>query len=169
MLANFIDYSANLGYALANSAWLLLANNTDGAGDGAAAGAAGAGAGAAGAGAAGPAGPEPSLLQQILGNPMTLFAGVFLIFYLTFLAPERRKRAEEAKLMNEMKKNDRVITIGGIHGTIVSVTDGVVTLKLDEGGSTRIKINQSAIATKIDPNKEKGQANKDGSAAKDKS
>ena len=62
---------------------------------------------------------------------------------------ERRRKAEEAKLMSSMKKNDRIITIGGIHGTIVSASpeSKVVTIKIDEAGNTRVKINRSAVAT----------------------
>ena len=102
-------------------------------------------------GATPPAGPipEPTFIQNFLNNPLILPVGLFLIFYLTFLGPERRRKAEEAKLMASLQKNDRVITVGGIHGTVVAVNDGIVTLRIDEGGNTRIKINRSAVSTKI--------------------
>ena len=97
----------------------------------------------------GAGGPEPTAFQKFIFNPLTLPLGLFLIFYLTFLGPERRRKADEAKLLSSLQKNDRVVTIGGIHGTVVAVNDGIVTLKIDEGGSTRIKVNQSAIASKM--------------------
>ncbi|WP_286762574.1 MULTISPECIES: preprotein translocase subunit YajC, partial [Rhodopirellula] len=95
---------------------------------------------------AAPAG-ESSILQRILDNPLILPVGVVAIFYVTYFGPERRRRAEEAKMMSSMAKNDRVVTIGGIHGTIVSAAPDseTVTLKIDENGSTRIKVNRSAI------------------------
>ena len=95
---------------------------------------------------AAPAG-ESSILQRILENPLILPVGVVAIFYVTYFGPERRRRAEEAKMMSSMAKNDRVVTIGGIHGTIVSAAPDseTVTLKIDETGSTRIKVNRSAI------------------------
>ena len=102
-----------------------------------------------------PAGEDLSFLQRFLSNPLILPIGLFLIFYLTFLAPERKRRADEAKLMSSLKKNDRVVTIGGIHGTVVSVGEGVVTLKVDENGSTRIKVNRTAIASRIEDKNEK--------------
>ncbi|WP_197137349.1 preprotein translocase subunit YajC [Crateriforma conspicua] len=103
--------------------------------------------GAAVDGAAG--GEDPGFVQRLLANPLLLPISLFVIFYLTFIAPERRKKADEAKMMASLSKNDRVITIGGIHATVVSVggDDGVVTLKIDEGGGTRIKVNRSAIAS----------------------
>ena len=93
--------------------------------------------------------PEMSPIQRILFHPLVLPVGLFLLFYLTFIAPERRRKADEAKLMSSLKKNDRVVTIGGIHGTVVAVSpeSKVVTLKIDESGNTRIKVNRTAIAS----------------------
>ncbi len=54
-------------------------------------------------------------------------------------------------MMSTLKKNDRVVTIGGIHGTIVAAPaeGGVVTIRIDENANTRIKVNRSAIAKVI--------------------
>lgn len=106
--------------------------------------------------------PDGGFLVQLLNNPLILPAAVIFIFYITFLGPERRRKAEEAKMMSAMKKNDRVITVGGIHGIIVSASpdSDVVTLKLDEGGNTRMKVNRSAIATIVsDKKSEKSNEN----------
>lgn len=94
------------------------------------------------------AAPEGSLFTQILRNPMTPLVGLFLLFYFIFIVPERRRKSEEATMMSSLKKNDRVVTIGGIHGTVVaaSADSNVVTLRIDENGNTRIKVNRSAIA-----------------------
>ena len=92
--------------------------------------------------------PEGSLFTQILRNPMTPLVGLFLLFYFIFIVPERRRKSEEATMMSALKKNDRVVTIGGIHGTVVAAPSesDVVTLRIDENGNTRIKVNRSAIA-----------------------
>lgn len=99
---------------------------------------------------------ELTLFQQILNNPMVLMMGLFMIFYFTFLRPERRRKAAEAEKMSLLKKNDRVITVGGIHGVIVASTpdSDVITLKIDENGNTRVKVNRSAIATVLTQTKE---------------
>lgn len=90
-----------------------------------------------------------TLIQRILTNPLVLPIGLFVVFYLTFLAPERRRKADEAKRMAALKKNDRVVTVGGIHGTVASVASdsNVVTLRIDENNNTRIKVNRSAVAS----------------------
>lgn len=95
--------------------------------------------------------PAPNLIQQLLGNPLLPIVGFIAIFYVTFLGPERRKKADEAKLMSSLSKNDRVVTIGGVHGTIVSASpdSDIVTVKIDENSNTRIKVNRSAIASVV--------------------
>ena len=121
----------------------------------------------------GDAAPELSPLQRMLNGPWILIVGLLAIWYITMIQPERRRRADEEKLMGSLKKNDRVITIGGMHGTIVSVSQDskVVTLKVDEHGNTRIKFNRTAIASVIDPSKEKKETTDKelDSAAKDSS
>lgn len=101
---------------------------------------------------------EPALVAEpasgiaaILNNPLFPLVGLFILFYFIFIVPERRKKADEAKMMSSLKKNDRVVTIGGIHGTIVNAPadSDVVTIKIDESGNTRVKMNRSAIAKVI--------------------
>ncbi len=89
--------------------------------------------------------------MSILNNPLTPLVGLFFLFYFIFILPEKRRKAQEASMMSALKKNDRVVTIGGIHGTIVAAPaeGGVVTIRIDENSNTRIKVNRSAIA-KVD-------------------
>lgn len=108
-----------------------------------------AGAPAAGAAADGGSGAGAGAEAQP-GGPsiLVLIAGMFFLYYFIVLLPGRREKAKETALMSGLKKNDRVITIGGIHATVANVTEksDVVTLRIDENGNTRIKVNRSAIA-----------------------
>jgi preprotein translocase subunit YajC len=92
---------------------------------------------------------ELTPIQQILGNPLIPIVGLFFLYYFIVLAPERRRKREETLMKSALKKNDRIITIGGIHGTVVAAPadSNVITIRIDESGSTRVKINRSAIAT----------------------
>ena len=113
---------------------------------------------------------ELSFFQQLLGNPLILPVGLFALFYITFIAPERRRKAEEAKLISSLKKNDRVVTVGGIHGTVVATSPdtGVVTLRIDENSNTRIRVNRTAISSILGDGKEtKDTASKDKEPASD--
>lgn len=109
--------------------------------------------------------PEMTTFQKFLSNPLILPVGLFALFYITFIAPERRRKAEEAKLISSLKKNDRVVTVGGIHGTVVATSPetGVVTLRIDENSNTRIRVNRTAIANILG----EGKDNKD-TTSKDK-
>ena len=106
-----------------------------------------------------------TFVEQLFANPLLPFVAVFFLFYVLVLAPERRRKAEEKNLINALQKNDRIVTIGGIHGTVVSVSadNPVITIRIDENSNTRMKINRTAVATVIDASKEKKESDrKDG-------
>lgn len=117
------------------------------------------------------AAPASSTFVKILENPLTPLVGLFFLFYFIFILPERRRKAEEAKMMSSLKKNDRIVTIGGIHATVVAAPpdSNVVTIRIDESGTTRVKINRSAIATIVSEQEGPKSTNKEiGSDTKDK-
>ena len=67
------------------------------------------------------------------------------------MRPERRKQADHKSLLESLKKNDRVITIGGIYGVVANVLrdDDRVTLKVDEANNTKIDVTFNSIARVI--------------------
>jgi preprotein translocase subunit YajC len=79
-------------------------------------------------------------LQMLL--PMIVIG---LFFYFVMLRPQRREQAKRDELLKQLKKNDRVVTIGGILGTIANMSaDGKeVTVKVDD--NTRIRMLRSSI------------------------
>ncbi|MEM1225532.1 MAG: preprotein translocase subunit YajC [Planctomycetota bacterium] len=97
---------------------------------------------------------------RFFDNPLLLPVGLLAIFYVTFWAPERRRKAEEARLLASIQKNDRVITAGGIHAVVVAAApdSDVVTIKIDENGSTRVKINRSAISSVVSASQSKAKS-----------
>ncbi len=113
--------------------------------------------------AQGEAAQDPSTIVSILNNPLTPLVGLFFLFYFIFILPEKRRKSQEASMMSALKKNDRVVTIGGIHGTIVAAPadSGVVTIRIDENGNTRIKVNRSAIATVVSDKESQETKNKE--------
>ncbi|MCO8120705.1 preprotein translocase subunit YajC [Stieleria sp. TO1_6] len=102
------------------------------------------------------AGDKP-LILQLMENPLFPIAGIMLIFYLTLIGPERRRKAAEAKRLSAITKNDRVITSGGLHGTVVSAPSDsdVITIRLDDNGTLRVKVSRWALTVVSDkPSKE---------------
>lgn len=84
------------------------------------------------------------------------FLLIGVLFYFMLIAPERKKRKEMQALLENVKKNDQVVTIGGICGTVVNAAPGssVVTLRVDDGNNTRIRVLRSAIARVGAPDEE---------------
>src|SRR5690606_6642409 len=98
------------------------------------------------AGAEGAQQPQGSLPGMLMP-----FALIILVFYFLIMRPERRKQAEHRQLLEAIKKNDRVVTIGGIYGVVANVQRDVdrVTLKIDEANNTKIDVTFNAIARVI--------------------
>lgn len=71
------------------------------------------------------------------------FILMFVIFYFLLIAPQRKKQKEHTNMLAKLKKNDEVVTTGGIYGTVVNVKDNSVTLKVDD--NVKIEVQKSAI------------------------
>ena len=69
---------------------------------------------------------------------------IFAIFYFLLIRPQQKKQREHQKMVSELKKNDEVVTNGGIHGTVVNVKDTTLTLRIDE--NVKVEVNKNAIA-----------------------
>ncbi|MDR1928645.1 MAG: preprotein translocase subunit YajC [Endomicrobium sp.] len=70
---------------------------------------------------------------------------IFIFFYLFLMRPQQKKVREHQKLLNSLKKSDKIITTGGIYATVNSVNGDVVEVKINE--SVCIKIVRQSIAT----------------------
>lgn len=93
--------------------------------------------------------------QQKPGLDMmsVILIGVMVFFVFMMFRGPRKKQQEHRKMVQSLQKNDRVRTIGGIHGTIVDVRDDEIVLKIDESSNTKIKVSPSAIGTKLSQEK----------------
>lgn len=72
------------------------------------------------------------------------FGLVFVIFYFLIIRPQNKKQKETKKMLASLKKGDRVVSIGGVHGTITSIKDDTVVLKIDS--NTKMTFSRSAIS-----------------------
>ncbi len=69
---------------------------------------------------------------------------IILVFYLFFIRPQMKKQKDLKKYREALKKGDRIITIGGIHGKIVEEQERTFTIEVE--GQNRLKIEKSAVA-----------------------
>ena len=58
--------------------------------------------------------------------------GMIAIFYFLIIRPQNKKQKETQKMLSALKKGDKVVTIGGLHGTVQSVKDSTVILRVDD-------------------------------------
>ncbi|MBF0489872.1 MAG: preprotein translocase subunit YajC [Candidatus Omnitrophica bacterium] len=72
-----------------------------------------------------------------------LYVPIFLIFYFLVIAPQRKKQKELKAMIDNIKKNDDVVTAAGIHGTVVIVKDKTVVVRVDD--NCRIEFDKEAI------------------------
>ena len=96
--------------------------------------------------------------QQEGASPITNFifiGGIILVFYFFMIRPQQKKAKQQKNFKNEIKKGDRVVTIGGLHGKVVEVKDA--TMSLETEGGHRLKVEKAAIS--MDFTKNTGEAN----------
>ena len=74
---------------------------------------------------------------------------MFVVMYFLLFRGPRKKQQKHKQMVQELKKNDKVQTVGGIIGTIVDVKPDYITLKVDESNNTKIRISSAAIAKNV--------------------
>ncbi|MCX7949023.1 MAG: preprotein translocase subunit YajC [Treponemataceae bacterium] len=94
-------------------------------------------------------------LQSAPANTTASFVGSLIpfllvigIFYFLIIRPQNKKQKETEKMLASLKKGDKVVTIGGVHGIIHAVKDTTVVLKVDD--ATKIEFSRNAIASVLE-------------------
>ena len=82
---------------------------------------------------------------------LLLFLGLGFLFYFMLIRPQQRERAKRDELLKGIKKNDRVLTIGGIYGIVTNIDTEAdeVTIRVDESNNTKIRMTLSSIARPV--------------------
>ena len=84
------------------------------------------------------------------GNFMTLlvpFALMFAIMYFLILRPQRKKEKDRLDMIANVRKNDRIVTSGGVHGVVVSVKEKELVIRVDDDKDVKLKIDKSAVSS----------------------
>ncbi len=75
---------------------------------------------------------------------LIMFGLIFVVFYFFMIRPQVKKQKEQKQFREALKKGDKIVTIGGIHGKIEQVNDDTAIIEVE--GGNRLKIEKSAIA-----------------------
>src|SRR5215470_2376910 len=85
-------------------------------------------------------------LGGILGSPLIMMVIVMGIFYVMLILPQQRQRKRLQEMLGALKAGDRVVTNGGIYGTINGIDGDTVILKIADTGSQPVKIRVARSA-----------------------
>lgn len=84
-------------------------------------------------------------------STLIMFGAIFAIFYFMIIRPQQKRAKERDKMLSDVKKGDKIVTSGGIHGTVAGLEEK--TVLIDVGNNVKIKMERSAIGS-IAQNKE---------------
>ena len=86
-------------------------------------------------------------MQELLGeggSMIIMFVLMFVVFYFFMIRPQSKKAKEDKKFRDELKKGDKVVTIGGIHGKVAEVKESAIVLEV--GNNVKFRVEKSAIS-----------------------
>jgi preprotein translocase subunit YajC len=95
------------------------------------------------------------------GSMMTIipFVLIFVIMYFMVIRPQQKKAKDHQELLNKLKKNDEVMTSGGIYGKVVDLKESVVTLEV--AANVRIRVARPQIAAVVSAEKSPSKDSKE--------
>lgn len=92
----------------------------------------------------------------LLGNPMVFPILMIVVMYFLLIRPQRKRQQEQEALQRAAKPGDQVITIGGMHGTITSVKEKTVMIRIAD--NVKCEFDKSAIVTFVKRSEEPAAA-----------
>jgi preprotein translocase subunit YajC len=90
---------------------------------------------------------------DMLSNPMLLVFGALLVFMLFSGKNKRNEEKQRQEMLKQLKRGDRIQTIGGIQGAVVRAEESRVEVKVDESNNTKVWFARSAIARVLEADK----------------
>lgn len=87
-------------------------------------------------------GQQPSLVSAMLP-----FVAMVAIFYFLLIRPQQKQQKQHQLMLSEIKKGDKVITSGGIHGLVANVKENIVSVKIAD--NVKIDVEKSTISKVI--------------------
>ncbi len=77
-------------------------------------------------------------------STLIMFGAIIAIFYFMIIRPQQKRQKEREALLSQVKKGDKVITAGGMHGDVVGIDEKTVLLEVAD--KVKIKVERSSIA-----------------------
>jgi preprotein translocase subunit YajC len=87
--------------------------------------------------------PQGGNAEGSLISTLIMFTLIIAIFYFMILRPQQKKQKERQKMLEAVKKGDKVVTAGGLHGTVAGLDEKTVLVQVAE--NVKLKFDRSAI------------------------
>lgn len=87
------------------------------------------------------AAPEGSLLSALL--PLIV---MFAVFYFILIRPQQAQQKKRREMLQSLRRGDKIVTVGGIHGEIVAIKDDQLTVRIAE--NVDIRLNRAGVGSK---------------------
>lgn len=86
--------------------------------------------------------------QNDMYGTLVMFGAIFAIMYFMMIRPQQKRQKEHQKMLESLKKGDKVVTSTGIHGTITDIEDTTYIVQIAD--NTKVKFEKTAVSTKKD-------------------
>ena len=87
-------------------------------------------------------------MDQNMLSMFLMYGALLVVLYFLILHPQRKKEKDHENLLKKLEPGDKVVTIGGLYGTITRVEDTIVTLQIAE--NVRVRVAKAAINRKVE-------------------
>ena len=87
---------------------------------------------------------------------LVTFGLIIVVFYFLVIRPQNKKQKDAKKMLESIRRGDRVVTIGGLHGSVESVKDDAVILRVDD--NVKLKLSKSAVSQVIERKDDSGDS-----------
>jgi len=100
---------------------------------------------------------QPAQQGNVLFNYILMMVVLLGIMWLLLIRPQRKRERERQEMLGRLSKNDKVLTVGGIYGSVRWVKGDDVMLLVDESANIKLRMSRSAIARILSEEKEEGE------------
>ncbi len=103
------------------------------------------------------------------GNPMSLIfmiIAIFAVMYFLMIRPQQRQKRQHQDMLSQVSKGDKVVTTGGLHGTVAGVKDNSLILKIAD--NVKVEVNRSSISQIVSSKSSKSQTQAQARKSEDK-
>ena len=91
--------------------------------------------------------PAEQAANPLIQLPIIPYILIFLIFYFLVIKPNKNKKKEQKNMINNLKKNDQIVTSGGIHGTVALVKEQSVVIRVDD--NVKIEFDKESVSSVV--------------------